>query len=96
MRNKRISLTVENDKLLYNYMKKAKSSGGNLEKAKKLVHSVITEQLNDNQANMVNMYYFDNLKQVDIAERLNINQSTVSRTLARAKNKLAKFLKYLI
>jgi RNA polymerase sigma factor (sigma-70 family) len=77
-------------------MKKAKSSGGNLEKAKKLVHSVITEQLNDNQANMVNMYYFDNLKQVDIAERLNINQSTVSRTLARAKNKLAKFLKYLI
>jgi RNA polymerase sigma factor (sigma-70 family) len=95
MKRKRISISAENDNLLYHYMKKAQSNGGSLERATKVIHKVIEEQLNPNQANLIQMYYFDNLKQEDIAHRLNIDQSTVSRTLIRARNKLSRFLKYL-
>lgn len=78
------------------YFRNLQSSGGSLDKAKSKMYQVMKNELNENQANILKMYYFDNLKQKDIAKRLHKNQSTVSRTLKRAKNNLAKILKYFI
>lgn len=78
------------------YFRNLQSGGGSLDKAKSKMYQVMKNELNENQANILKMYYFDNLKQKDIAKRLHKNQSTVSRTLKRAKNNLAKILKYFI
>lgn len=78
------------------YLKNAQSNGGSLDIAKFKMYQVMKNELNENQSNILKMYYFDNLKQKDIAERLQKNQSTVSRTLKRAKSNLARILKYFI
>ena len=74
----------------------AQSNGGSLDTAKSKMYQVMKNELNENQSNILKMYYFDNLKQKDIAERLQKNQSTVSRTLKRAKSNIARILKYFI
>ena len=78
------------------YFRNAQPNGGSLDTAKSKMYQVMKNELNENQSNILKMYYFDNLKQKDIAERLQKNQSTVSRTLKRAKSNIARILKYFI
>lgn len=51
-------------------------------------------ELTPRQLEMVQMYYMDDIKMQDIADHLGINVSTVCRTLARARQKLNRCLKY--
>lgn len=102
MRYKRLDIMNNDDnniletKLYQLYNNEIESSGGSLDKAKAKLYDIIKNELSPNQANVLSMYYFDNMKQQDIANILGIKQPTVCRTIKRAKEKLAKILKYII
>ena len=50
--------------------------------------------LTDRQRQMLELYYDQGLTMGQIALKLNLNRSTVSRTLSRAKDKLYRCLRY--
>lgn len=52
------------------------------------------EELTEKQWRVIKMYYVDEIKMTDIAKELNLNVSTVSRTIARGLAKLKKCLRY--
>jgi len=52
------------------------------------------EELSDRQYELVRLYYIDRLTMPEIAERLDINVSTVSRTIKRGRCRLRKCLRY--
>ena len=56
--------------------------------------AAIEDELTPRQAQMTRMYYIEQLPMIDIAHKLNISVSTVSRTLKRARIRLEKTLKY--
>ncbi|MCC8069239.1 MAG: sigma-70 family RNA polymerase sigma factor [Ruminococcus sp.] len=98
-KNKRVDIFNDyhlDEEINKTYFNNLHSSGGSLDKARSKMYQVMKDELNENQAQVLKMYYFDNLKQKDIARLLQKDQSTVSRTLKRAKNNLAKILKYFI
>lgn len=53
-------------------------------------------ELTARQREMVALYYDQGMTTPQIAERLGINRSTVSRTLRRAKDRLYRFLRYAL
>ncbi len=58
------------------------------------VSRALHEELTERQAQMVEMYYAREMRMQDIADDLGLNVSTVSRTLARARQKLVRGLRY--
>lgn len=54
----------------------------------------VETELTPRQRQLVGMYYVDQLLMTDIASRLGVNVSTVSRTLARARTRLKRALRY--
>ena len=50
--------------------------------------------LTERQLQLVTLYYMEQNTIVDIAAKLGVNKSTVSRTLSRARAKLESYLKY--
>ena len=51
-------------------------------------------ELTPRQREMLNMYYDQGMKMSQIARRLHVNPSTVSRTLRRARDRLHRCLSY--
>ena len=51
-------------------------------------------ELTPRQRQMVALYYDRGLNMVQIARRLGVNRSTVSRTLRRARDRLYRYLRY--
>ena len=51
-------------------------------------------ELTPRQREMLNMYYDHGMKMSQIARRLHVNPSTVSRTLRRARDRLHRCLRY--
>ena len=43
---------------------------------------------------MLALYYDRGMKMVQIAKKLGVNRSTVSRTIKRAQDKLRRYLRY--
>ena len=64
--------------------------------ALKQLVKVIDNELTDYQKKLVDMYYYKEYTMNQIADILGINQSTVSRNLKTIRNKICKYLKYLI
>ena len=62
--------------------------------ARQVLSEALENELTDRQRQMVMMYYFECMPMKEIAERLRLNPSTVSRTLATARMKLKKCLRY--
>lgn len=54
------------------------------------------QELTDRQQEMVSLYYDQGMTMPQIAERLGVNRSTVSRTLRRARDRLYRFLRYTL
>ena len=54
------------------------------------------QELTDRQREMVSLYYDQGMTIPQIAERLGVNRSTVSRTLRRARDRLYRFLQYTL
>ena len=60
----------------------------------RLLGLALREDLTPRQAQMVRLYYLDQHTMGDIAGALGVNISTVSRTLAAARKKLRRCLRY--
>lgn len=65
--------------------------GGNLADR---VRIAIDEELTERQRELINLYYLEQMSMTEIAQRLELSPSTVSRTLKRGRGRLKKYLKY--
>ncbi len=70
------------------------SNETNHRKLKRIMLNVIKGELTENQQKMVIMYYFKNMKLHEIADETGVTFQAVSATLARARNRLYRVLKY--
>lgn len=58
------------------------------------VRVAMNEELTDRQRELIELYYLENMNMTEIALRLGISPSTVSRTLKRGRGRLRKYIKY--
>ena len=58
------------------------------------MRAAMKDELTPRQLQMIAMYYGENIKIPEIARRLGVDNSTVSRTLKRGRRRLARCLKY--
>lgn len=65
--------------------------GGNLGNR---VRIAIDEELTERQRELISLYYIEQMSMTEIAQRLDLSPSTVSRTLKRGRGRLKKYLKY--
>ena len=56
--------------------------------------SALAEELTPRQQQMVHMYYVDQMLMQEIADNLQVNVSTVSRTIGRGRSRLRRCLRY--
>ena len=73
------------------------NAGDNSEQLSRLrrnLHRARERELTARQREMVALYYDRGLKMSQIARRLGVTQSTVSRTLKRARDRLRRYLRY--
>ena len=66
----------------------------NLTRLRKNLALAIQEELTPRQQEILRLHLSEGLSQVQIAERLGVNKSTVSKTMTRAKHKLERVLRY--
>lgn len=72
-------------------------SDDNGRRRQRLLHNLtkaVAEELTPRQREMLHLYYYGQLNMVQIAARLGVNKSTVSRTLCRARRRLHHILQY--
>ena len=55
---------------------------------------VMREELTERQEELIRLYYLEDMKMTEIAQRLEISPSTVSRTIKRGRDRIRKYLKY--
>ena len=60
----------------------------------RLIGAALREELTQRQAQMVRLYYLEQHSMREIGQMLGVNPSTVCRTLAAARNKLRRCLRY--
>ena len=60
----------------------------------KIMSKIISSELTDKQKECLVMYYYENLNICQIAHELNIDKSTASRHVSRAKFKIKRLLSY--
>ena len=60
----------------------------------RLIGAALREDLTARQAQMVRLYYLEQHSMREVGELLGVNPSTVCRTLAAARNKLRRCLRY--
>ena len=58
------------------------------------MRAAIRSELTPRQMEMVKMYYLEEMTMERIGEELEVNKSTVSRTLKRSRERLRRCLKY--
>ena len=62
----------------------------------RVLHLVIENDLSGRQREVAQCYYFDHMTLRQIADKLGVDPSTVSRTLASAENNIRNYLKYCL
>ncbi len=62
----------------------------------KALRRAIAEDLTARQREVLLLHYFENVPQTEIASRLGIHKSSVSRTIKRAKQRLEKSLHFYV
>ena len=72
----------------------AETNNEQMSRLRRNLLKAIDEDLTPRQREVVSMHYFNGLSVAKIAEKLNVDRSTVSRTLTRAEQNLRKMLKY--
>lgn len=63
-------------------------------KAAGQLKQVIENELTNRQREIITLYYFQGKTIIEIAGKLDINKSSVSRTLGRARKRIARSMKY--
>lgn len=61
---------------------------------KRVMLKVIENELTERQKQIINLYYFQNMNTVSIAEKLGISPASVSITMKRARNTIIKYMQY--
>lgn len=74
----------------------AQTNTQQMQRLKRALREVIKNDLTPRQKEMVVLYYYEGMSMTRIAEKLNRDLSTVSRTIKRAKRNIHDRLKYLI
>ena len=74
----------------------AETNDQQLRRLKRALREVIKNDLTPRQKEMVVLYYYEGMKMCRIAEKLNLDISTVTRTIKRARRNIYDRLKYLI
>ena len=65
-----------------------------MQRLRRNLKKAIDQELTGRQQTMLLMRYSENCSQTDMATRLGVDKSTVTRTLARTRKKLARVLQY--
>ena len=63
-------------------------------KLRRMLDLAMLTTLTDKQRSIVKMFYFDNMSVTEIAFVLQLNKSTVSRHLSKARAKLKNYIRY--
>jgi RNA polymerase sigma factor (sigma-70 family) len=83
------------DKLDFSQPELGESNAYERKKQLNKIYRIIKDELTPSQRTIFLLRYEENLKQKEIAKRLGIDKSTVSRTLKRATDNIKKFAKYI-
>ncbi len=65
-----------------------------LRRAQRQLRQAMARELTERQAQVVELHFFQQMSQSDIARELGVHPSTVSRTLHRATLRLHRVLRY--
>ena len=74
----------------------AEDNSEQLERLRRGLRRAREQELTPRQREMVFLYYDRGLKMSQIAQKLGVNRSTVSRTVKRAKQRLYRCLRYAL
>lgn len=94
---KQISMTSPDvDKTLRNIYNAqfANTNDEKLKRVKRAMADIIKNDLTKCQRQALTLYFYENMTMTEIADTLDINVSTVSRNIARAKKKIFDRIKY--
>lgn len=98
MNKYRMEMLVGNEILtpleLFKKVKRREDSTKHIQVLKKLMAYAIKEELSSRQRQCILLYYVHGKNQREIAERLHINPSVVSRHVTRGLKRLQRALKY--
>ncbi|MBQ3557031.1 MAG: sigma-70 family RNA polymerase sigma factor [Oscillospiraceae bacterium] len=79
------------------YMRQLSEQNTNTNSMEQLRHNLVrclNEDITPRQRTMLTMYYVQQLSQKEIARQLNVDRSTVSRTILRGERQLQRCLRY--
>lgn len=62
--------------------------------ARRALRDVIAHELTPQQRRMIYLRYYENLRQCEVAERMGLSPSTVSRSLRRAECRIRKYMRF--
>ena len=62
----------------------------------KIMRGIIENELTSRQREMIILYYFKKMNIPEIAETLDVNRSTVSRTISRGRRNIMEKMKYFM
>lgn len=86
------------EKAAYDYWFSRQFNGGGdddlVENVSAAIYAAVRLELSEKQRRYFSQYYFEGLTMQEIADINNVNKSTVSRTVKRARAKLERVLKY--
>lgn len=89
------NITQENTNLVsYSVYQSAGTNKTDLAKMKQLLNIALKTELTGRQRECLEMYYYKNLKMVEIASLLSVSPSTVTRHIKAAQKKLRNLAKY--
>ena len=74
----------------------AEDNHDQLERLRRNLRRAREQELTPRQREVLALYYDRGLKMSQIARKLGINRSTVSRTIGRAKKRLYRYLQYTL
>lgn len=74
----------------------AEDNGEQMTRLRRNLRLARERELTERQREMVALYYDRGMTMPQIAERLGVSRSTVSRTLRRARDRLYRFLRYTL
>ena len=72
----------------------------NLKTAQEMIKEIIAEELTSRQRELIYLRYYEQLSNLEIAEKTGLDPSTISRTLTRVRERIRKimqfYMKYLM
>lgn len=71
-----------------------KTNAEHLKIASRALHDTLENELTPRQREMVMLYFFENMTMREIGAQLGVDSSTVSRTLSRAKRRIARCMRF--